>query len=81
MCVRKECVHVICSQWSYTIDTSPPSVLPSLFSLLSAEFELVARINNLASKNDVYRSYIGLGYHNCIMPNVIKRNILENPGW
>ncbi len=35
----------------------------------------------IAEKNKVYRSYIGLGYHNTITPGVIQRNILENPGW
>ena len=50
-------------------------------SMATAELELVERIEDLARKNEVYRSYIGLGYFSCIMPAVIKRNILENPGW
>jgi len=33
------------------------------------------------AQNQVFRSYIGLGYHDCITPPVIQRNILENPGW
>src|SRR2546426_11119760 len=33
------------------------------------------------SQNQVFRSYIGMGYHDCITPPVILRNVLENPGW
>ena len=46
-----------------------------------SEQDYLAHINNLASKNKVYKSYIGLGYHPSNLPAVIQRNILENPGW
>ena len=38
-------------------------------------------IKNLGKKNKNYRSYIGLGYYNTVLPSVIQRNILENPNW
>ncbi|MBN3034709.1 MAG: aminomethyl-transferring glycine dehydrogenase [Bacteroidales bacterium] len=45
------------------------------------EYELLRHLRGVASKNKIYRSYIGLGYYNTITPGVITRNILENPGW
>ncbi|MBT8303133.1 MAG: aminomethyl-transferring glycine dehydrogenase [Bacteroidia bacterium] len=46
-----------------------------------SEQEYLGHIHELASKNKVFRSYIGLGYHPTVLPAVIQRNILENPGW
>ena len=46
-----------------------------------SEHEFLTHINSLASKNKIFKTFIGLGYHECITPAVIKRNILENPGW
>ncbi|MBI1380731.1 MAG: aminomethyl-transferring glycine dehydrogenase [Planctomycetaceae bacterium] len=45
------------------------------------EHELLADLLRTASKNTVLRSLIGLGYHDCIVPPVVQRNVLENPGW
>ena len=45
------------------------------------ETAALARLRSIAAKNLVYKSYIGLGYHDTITPPVIQRNILENPGW
>ncbi|GGG28625.1 glycine dehydrogenase (aminomethyl-transferring) [Dokdonia pacifica] len=46
-----------------------------------SEHEFAAHIQDLASQNKVFNSYIGLGYHQAVTPAVIQRNILENPGW
>ena len=45
------------------------------------ESELLDHMKSLGKKNKNYRSYIGMGYYNTILPGVIQRNILENPGW
>lgn len=45
------------------------------------ESEFLARIKAVASKNKVYRSFIGQGYYDTISPAVIIRNVLQNPGW
>src|ERR1051325_3804205 len=45
------------------------------------EYEALAELREIASENKVFRNYIGQGYSDCIVPPVIQRNILENPGW
>ncbi|GAA4887800.1 aminomethyl-transferring glycine dehydrogenase [Flaviramulus aquimarinus] len=45
------------------------------------EHEYLLHIHELSKKNKAYKTYIGLGYHPTILPAVIQRNILENPGW
>ena len=45
------------------------------------EREALQNLEEISSRNQVYRSFIGMGYYNCITPPVIQRNILENPGW
>ena len=46
-----------------------------------SEPETINRLQEFARMNSVFRSYIGMGYYGTIVPAVIKRNILENPGW
>ena len=54
-----------------------PLNLPSGMS----EYAYLQHLRSLAVKNKLYKSYIGLGYYDNILPPVIQRNILENPGW
>jgi glycine dehydrogenase len=67
------------------IDETVPSniLLKSPLDLEPAmsEYEYLSHIKELSEKNKVFKSYIGLGYHEAIVPSVIQRNILENPGW
>jgi glycine dehydrogenase len=46
-----------------------------------SEHEALAALKEIASQNQVCRSFIGMGYYDCITPAVIQRNVLENPGW
>lgn len=45
------------------------------------EYEALKRLKAIAAQNQLHRSYLGMGYANCITPPVIQRSILENPGW
>ncbi len=60
-----------------TIRSAQPLNLPAPLS----EFDALARLKSMAAKNQVFRSFIGMGYYDTITPPVIQRNILENPGW
>src|ERR1044071_6791399 len=60
-----------------TIRLARPLELPAR----RREFEVLAALKEIASRNQGFRSFIGMGYYDCITPAVIQRNILENPGW
>jgi glycine dehydrogenase len=60
-----------------TIRSHQPLQLPPGRS----EFSALQALRAIANKNQVFRSFIGMGYSGCITPPVIQRNILENPGW
>src|SRR5687768_5757515 len=60
-----------------SIKSANPLALPAPIS----EVEAIAKIRAVASKNQVFRSFIGQGYYGTHTPNVILRNILENPAW
>jgi len=46
-----------------------------------SEYEALRNLRTIAQKNQIFRSYLGLGYYDCVTPPVIQRNVLENPGW
>ena len=46
-----------------------------------SEHDAMRQLRTLADKNQTFKSYIGMGYHDCFVPPVIQRNLLENPGW
>ncbi|MEH6387639.1 aminomethyl-transferring glycine dehydrogenase [Pseudomonas profundi] len=46
-----------------------------------SEAEVLTYLKGVASRNEVFTSCIGMGYHGTLLPNVILRNVLENPGW
>ncbi|MFZ5552264.1 MAG: aminomethyl-transferring glycine dehydrogenase [Bacteroidota bacterium] len=54
---------------------------PLNISSALSEYEYLTHLKELGKKNSLFRSYIGLGYNGTILPAVIQRNILENPGW
>ena len=47
----------------------------------ASEMDVLARLRRLAERNEVWRSYLGMGYAACVTPPIIQRNILESPGW
>ncbi len=47
----------------------------------TSEYSFLENLQKTAKLNRVFKSYIGLGYYDCFTPGVIRRNILENPGW
>ena len=72
-----------------SIDMLIDQTIPSSIKLNKAldlphalsESRFLEHMHSLAKKNKNYRSYIGMGYFNTILPSVIQRNVLENPGW
>src|SRR5512142_2496524 len=67
------------------IDATVPAGIrlgrPLAIHAAMTEHEALAAIRSIAQRNQIYRSYLGLGYYGCFTPPVIQRNVLENPGW
>jgi glycine dehydrogenase len=65
-------------------ETVPPEIRlrgPLELAAPVGEAEVLRELRALADQNQIWRSFIGLGYYDCFTPPVIQRNILENPGW
>ncbi len=54
---------------------------PLALGIHRSEHEALADLRALHDRNQIFRSFIGMGYYDCATPPVIQRNILENPGW
>ncbi|WP_419775746.1 aminomethyl-transferring glycine dehydrogenase [Microbacterium oxydans] len=65
----------------YTGPSTDSSDAPSRIPSAASETEALAELRVLASRNTVNRPMIGLGYYGTITPQVIQRNVLENPSW
>jgi len=67
------------------IDAVVPSDIrlrePLRIPAAKTEQDVLEELRQLAAQNQVFRSYLGMGYHDCFTPTVIQRNVLENPGW
>ncbi|MGD9944890.1 MAG: aminomethyl-transferring glycine dehydrogenase [Burkholderiaceae bacterium] len=64
--------------------TVPPAILldaPLALDAPVGEAQALAELRALAGRNQIWRSYIGAGYHGTLTPEPIRRNVLENPGW
>ncbi|MBY0579917.1 MAG: aminomethyl-transferring glycine dehydrogenase [Burkholderiales bacterium] len=69
--------HLIDQTIPAAIRLKKPLNLPEGLS----EYAYLSHLRGVAAKNRLYRTYIGLGYYGTVLPPVIQRNILENPGW
>ncbi len=83
---RRKMLEVVgCSSMGELIDRTVPQSIrlanPLRLGGERSEPEVLAELRRIAQQNKVFRSYIGMGYHDCYTPPVIQRNILENPGW
>src|SRR5690349_20308013 len=81
--------HMLKAMGVTSLDTLVADTVPKSIRLQRAldlgpglsEAALLERCRSIGQKNEIYRSYLGMGYSDCITPPVILRNIIQNPGW
>lgn len=86
---EKDVKEMLSATGVQSVDELIDQVIPSAIRLKKplnlpdgiSEFEYLRELEKVGAKNKVFRSCIGLGYSGTIIPPVIQRNILENPGW
>ena len=69
--------HLISDTVPAAIRVKKPLDLPAP----KTEQQTLAELKSISQKNQIYKSFLGMGYNACITPPVIQRNVLENPGW
>jgi len=83
--IRQMLAALGCESLDALIDQTVPAAIrlekPLDLGPPRGEHELLAELRAIADKNRVFRSFIGMGYYNTIVPPIIQRNVLENPGW
>ena len=66
------------------VDAAVPKLIrrgPLNLPAAAGESAALAELRAIAAQNQIFRSLIGMGYSDTLLPGVIQRNILENPGW
>jgi glycine dehydrogenase len=67
------------------VDAAVPETIrlrrPLALGPARTEHDVLAELRAIAGRNQVWRSYLGMGYHGTLVPPVVQRNVLENPGW
>ncbi len=85
----KEIREMLSTLGFLSLDDLSKNIIPSSIRLKKplglpeamSEYEALGELRAIATQNKVFRSYIGMGYNDCITPPVIQRNVMENPGW
>jgi glycine cleavage system pyridoxal-binding protein P len=84
-CIEQMCKTINVASLDALVDKAlPPSIRlkkPTTLGLPLAEHEALSELRVIASKNKVYRTFIGMGYNSTRTPGVVLRNVLENPSW